>query len=233
MLLHGARTRSGRIRARVADEHRRLPRGRLVEFVRLIFVVLFAVAGYSIGTQGRPSLDVSHPPRHRPRLRDRIRPRWRPRTADGDRGPDDRGGHPAGPGRRGRRGNGRDADGPRRGGAALDPGVPSPAARRVDDRGVHVRDARVRGVPGRPDQERRAVRPDRPEAARRRRRPRRGERHRHERPDRRACHRPGLDRIPLRRPADPYGRAPRAAGDRRHVRPEAPSARTARTRHAG
>jgi uncharacterized protein YacL len=56
MLLQGVRTRSGRLRARVADEHRSLPRGRLVEFVRLIFVVLFAVAGYSIGTRvGPPS----------------------------------------------------------------------------------------------------------------------------------------------------------------------------------
>src|SRR5688500_19793348 len=56
MLLHGVRTRGGRLRARVADEHRSLPRGRLVEFVRLIFVVLFAVAGYSIGTRvGPPS----------------------------------------------------------------------------------------------------------------------------------------------------------------------------------
>jgi uncharacterized protein YacL len=56
MLLHGARTRSGRIRARVADDRRSLPRGRLVEFVRLIFVVLFVVAGYSIGTRvGPPS----------------------------------------------------------------------------------------------------------------------------------------------------------------------------------
>lgn len=42
------------MRARVADGHRSLPRGRLVEFVRLIFVVLFAVAGYSIGTRVGP-----------------------------------------------------------------------------------------------------------------------------------------------------------------------------------
>jgi uncharacterized protein YacL len=32
----------------MADDRRRLPHGRLVEFVRLIFVVLFTVAGYSV-----------------------------------------------------------------------------------------------------------------------------------------------------------------------------------------
>lgn len=50
MLVHGSRWRAGRLRARVADDRERLPRGRLVEFVRLIFVLLFTVAGYTIGT---------------------------------------------------------------------------------------------------------------------------------------------------------------------------------------
>lgn len=51
MLVDAARSRAGRLRARVAVDRQRLPKGRLVEFVRLIFVVLFAVAGYSVGTQ--------------------------------------------------------------------------------------------------------------------------------------------------------------------------------------
>jgi uncharacterized protein YacL len=51
MLVHGARTRAGRLRARGAEARQSLPRGRLVEFVRLIFVVLFAVAGYTVGTR--------------------------------------------------------------------------------------------------------------------------------------------------------------------------------------
>jgi uncharacterized protein YacL len=50
MLVHGARSKAGRLRARVADDRERLPRGRLVEFVRLLFVLLFTVAGYTIGT---------------------------------------------------------------------------------------------------------------------------------------------------------------------------------------
>jgi uncharacterized protein YacL len=53
MLLDGARSKAGRLRARVADDQKRLPRGRLVEFVRLIFVLLFTVAGYTIGTHLR------------------------------------------------------------------------------------------------------------------------------------------------------------------------------------
>ncbi len=56
MLVHGARSKAGRLRARVADDRERLPRGRLVEFVRLLFVVLFTVAGYTIGTNvGQPT----------------------------------------------------------------------------------------------------------------------------------------------------------------------------------
>jgi uncharacterized protein YacL len=35
----------------VADDRERLPRGRLVEFVRLIVVLLFTVAGYTVGTR--------------------------------------------------------------------------------------------------------------------------------------------------------------------------------------
>jgi uncharacterized protein YacL len=49
LLSDAARTGVQRLRARAADEARTLPHGRLVEFVRLLFVVLFAVAGYSIG----------------------------------------------------------------------------------------------------------------------------------------------------------------------------------------
>jgi uncharacterized protein YacL len=51
MLVHRSRWRAGRLRARVADDRERLPRGRLVEFVRLIFVLLLTVAGYTIGTE--------------------------------------------------------------------------------------------------------------------------------------------------------------------------------------
>lgn len=51
--MHGARSRHGSVRAGPANDRPELPRGRLVEFVRLIFVVLFAAAGYTI------ALDVS------------------------------------------------------------------------------------------------------------------------------------------------------------------------------
>jgi uncharacterized protein YacL len=53
MLVHGSRSRTGRLRARVAVDRERFPRGRLVEFVRLIMVLLFTVAGYTIGTHVR------------------------------------------------------------------------------------------------------------------------------------------------------------------------------------
>jgi uncharacterized protein YacL len=49
LLSHAARTSVHRLRDRAAGDRRTVPRGRLVEFVRLLFVVLFAVAGYSIG----------------------------------------------------------------------------------------------------------------------------------------------------------------------------------------
>src|SRR3990170_994772 len=48
MLAHGARARHGRLRAHSAGDRPALPRGRLVEFVRLIFVVLLAAAGYTV-----------------------------------------------------------------------------------------------------------------------------------------------------------------------------------------
>jgi uncharacterized protein YacL len=51
MLAHEERSRRGRLRAREASERRSLPRGRLVEFVRLIFVTLFAAAGYTVATR--------------------------------------------------------------------------------------------------------------------------------------------------------------------------------------
>jgi len=54
MLLHGARSRRGPTPAGSTDARPALPRGRLVEFVRLIFVLLFAAAGYTI------AFDVSH-----------------------------------------------------------------------------------------------------------------------------------------------------------------------------
>src|SRR6266511_4538698 len=51
MLAHEERSRRGRLRAREASERRPLPRGRLVEFVRLIFVTLLAAAGYTVATR--------------------------------------------------------------------------------------------------------------------------------------------------------------------------------------
>jgi hypothetical protein len=51
MLAHEERSRRGRLRAREAFERRSLPRGRLVEFVRLIFVTLFAAAGFTVATR--------------------------------------------------------------------------------------------------------------------------------------------------------------------------------------
>src|SRR4249920_1135494 len=51
MLAHEERSWRGRLRAREASERRSLPRGRLVEFVRLIFVTLFAAAGYTVATR--------------------------------------------------------------------------------------------------------------------------------------------------------------------------------------
>ena len=46
-----ARTGRGRLRAREASARRPPPTGRLVELVRLIFVVLFASAGYMVATR--------------------------------------------------------------------------------------------------------------------------------------------------------------------------------------
>jgi uncharacterized protein YacL len=43
-----ARSGVRRLRARAAEEARTLPHGRLVEFVRLLFVLLFTVGGYTI-----------------------------------------------------------------------------------------------------------------------------------------------------------------------------------------
>ena len=51
MLAHEERSRLGRLRAWEASERRSLPRGRLVEFVRLIFVTLFAAAGYTVAAR--------------------------------------------------------------------------------------------------------------------------------------------------------------------------------------
>jgi uncharacterized protein YacL len=50
MLAHEDRSWRGRLPVREASERRLLPRGRLVEFVRLIFVTLFAAAGYTVAT---------------------------------------------------------------------------------------------------------------------------------------------------------------------------------------
>jgi uncharacterized protein YacL len=51
MLAHEPRSWRGAVRARGGSERPAPPRGRLVEFVRLLFVVLFAVAGYTIATR--------------------------------------------------------------------------------------------------------------------------------------------------------------------------------------
>ncbi|HEY8115741.1 MAG TPA: PIN domain-containing protein [Actinomycetota bacterium] len=51
MLAHEDRSWRGRLPVREASERRLLPRGRLVEFVRLIFVTLFAAAGYTVATR--------------------------------------------------------------------------------------------------------------------------------------------------------------------------------------
>jgi uncharacterized protein YacL len=51
MLAHEDRSWRGRLPAREASERRPLPKGRLVEFVRLIFVTLFAAAGYTVATR--------------------------------------------------------------------------------------------------------------------------------------------------------------------------------------
>lgn len=55
MLTHAVRTWRGRLRLRRAFERRSLARGRLAEFVRLLFVLLFAAAGYTIATPLSPS----------------------------------------------------------------------------------------------------------------------------------------------------------------------------------
>lgn len=51
MLAHEDHSWRGRLPAREASERRSLPKGRLVEFVRLIFVTLFAAAGYTVATR--------------------------------------------------------------------------------------------------------------------------------------------------------------------------------------
>ena len=49
--MHGSRLGRGRLHVREASDAARVPSGRLVEFVRLLFVVLFAAAGFSIATR--------------------------------------------------------------------------------------------------------------------------------------------------------------------------------------
>ena len=51
MLAHEPRSWRGALHARSGSDRPAPPRGRLVEFVRLLFVVLFAAAGYTIGTR--------------------------------------------------------------------------------------------------------------------------------------------------------------------------------------
>ena len=51
MLAHEPRSWRGALLARAGSERPAPPRGRLVEFVRLLFVVLFAAAGYTIATR--------------------------------------------------------------------------------------------------------------------------------------------------------------------------------------
>jgi uncharacterized protein YacL len=55
MFMHEVRTWRGRLHLRGPSERPPPARGRLVEFVRLLFVVLFAAAGYSIATHVAPS----------------------------------------------------------------------------------------------------------------------------------------------------------------------------------
>ncbi len=55
MLAHEARSWRARLRARETAHRPPSPRGRLVEFVRLIFVVLFAAAGYTVATRLAPT----------------------------------------------------------------------------------------------------------------------------------------------------------------------------------
>jgi uncharacterized protein YacL len=55
MLRHDVAMWRGRLHLRGASERPPPARGRLVEFVRLLFVMLFAVAGYSIATHVAPS----------------------------------------------------------------------------------------------------------------------------------------------------------------------------------
>jgi uncharacterized protein YacL len=55
MLAHEARSWRARWRAHEAAHRPSSPRGRLVEFVRLIFVVLFAAAGYTVATRLVPT----------------------------------------------------------------------------------------------------------------------------------------------------------------------------------
>jgi uncharacterized protein YacL len=50
MLVHQPRAWRGALRARSGSDRQVAPRGRLVEFVRLLFVVLFAAAGYTIAS---------------------------------------------------------------------------------------------------------------------------------------------------------------------------------------
>ena len=51
MVAHGSRAGRGRLHARGAADAHKTPSGRLVEFVRLLFVVLFTGAGYSVATR--------------------------------------------------------------------------------------------------------------------------------------------------------------------------------------
>jgi uncharacterized protein YacL len=51
MLAHEPRSWRGALRVREGSDRPMPPRGRLVEFVRLLFVVLFAAAGYTIATR--------------------------------------------------------------------------------------------------------------------------------------------------------------------------------------
>ena len=51
MLAHGSRSWRGRLHTRESAERPPAPKGRLVEFVRLIFVTLFTAAGYTVATR--------------------------------------------------------------------------------------------------------------------------------------------------------------------------------------
>ena len=222
MLAHDSRSWRGRLHLRDAAERPPAPKGRLVEFVRLIFVTPVRSGGLH-GGHPAPGPDHLQDPRvGGPGDGDRVRPGWRAGASDRDRRQNDGAGAPPGPGRPDRGRGRRPGRGPGRRGAAVRSGLPAPAARRLDQRRVRLRDTRLRRLPDRPDQARGAVRAEAPCRGRHRLDVRR----RHQRVDRREDPRPGGDRVPLGRRARARRDATRAPDDRRLVRSATPGPRS-------